>query len=474
MRDDFTAATKRRLAERAGYICSNPECRRNQLGPAAENDSESVNLGRAAHICAAAPGGPRYDADQLPDERSSLENGIFLCATCADLVDKNNGGGHTAETLLAWKNEHENWIEGRLSKGELDSARFDSVIWQENASTVGAVAQAQTVNIVRTGITYSDARDIALDVYKANYLKLSEAAAAEARKRAEELTDEFLTELKSRNPEAISSLESPGMQHALFGAQKEYARTGDQDLEKLLVDILVDRAALPDRSIKQIVLDEALEIAPKLTPEQMDALTIGFLIRRTQNRKITNLESFGEYLESYIVPFLGTLSTETSCYEHINYTGCGTLSFVGSSIGEMYLQAYHGLFVKGFDDEEWKKRLPDRPDLLPWALTKCLHDPTKLQVNAINDDVLTHQCKVNNVSGDDEKALRKLFNLSRMSEDEVKSYILNVRPELQKLFDVWESTQLSQLVPTSVGIAVAHANYRRRTGDQLDLGIWIR
>lgn len=476
MRDDFTAASKRLLAERAGYICSNPECRRSQLGPADGDSNKSVNLGKAAHICAAASGGPRYDESQTPEQRSSINNGIYLCGVCADLIDKNNGVGHPTDMVRDWKESHEQWVRDRLNKGELDNTAYDSVIWQEVSSTVGAVGKAETVNIVQSGITYSDARDIALDVYKANYLQLSENAAKVARERAEELTDEFLAELKKRNAEAIASVETPGMQHALFTAQKEYARTGDKDLESLLVDILVDRADTTERSIKQIVLDEALAIASKLTAEQMDALTVNFLLTRTQNYTIQSLDTYLAYLDSHIAPFVGSLASNSSCYEHLEYTGCGALTLVGGlkPIGELQAQTYPGLFVKGFDDEEWKKRLPNPPELLKWAVVNCQQDQSKLQINAMNEDVLNQLCEQHGVTGENATKLKQLFNHSKMNASEVKDYIVGNRPGLQKLFDVWENSQLSKMTLTTVGIAVAHANFRRRTGLQLNLDIWVK
>ena len=412
MRDDFSAATKRVLAERAAYACSNPSCRRGQLGPSPCDGGKSVNLGKAAHICAAASGGPRYNENQSPDQRASTDNGIYLCGGCADLIDKNNGDGHPVATLRNWKEVHEAWVTDRLNKGEIDTASFDGVVWHEVGSSIGTVGQAQTVNIVQSGISYSDARDIAIDVYKANYLKLSENAAKVARQRAEELTDQFLSELKLRNADAIASVESPGMQHALFLAQKEYARTGDKDLESLLVNILVDRAGTASRSIKQIGLDEALTGAPKWTAENMDALTINFLITQTQNHMVQNLDTFFAYLDSHIAPFVQTLTINTSCYEHLEYTGCGALTHIGSlkPIGELYGLTYRGLFLKGFDEEEWKKQFPDRPDLLEWAVTNCQQDSSKSQVNAMNEDVLDPSCKQRGVNDEDTRKLKKLFN----------------------------------------------------------------
>lgn len=108
MRDDFTAAVKTTLAKRAAYLCSNPACRAVTSGPGSAPDT-TVNLGVAAHITAASPGGPRYDASLTPPKRGALSNGIWLCQTCAKLVDS-DVSGYTADQLRRWKAEAEERI----------------------------------------------------------------------------------------------------------------------------------------------------------------------------------------------------------------------------------------------------------------------------------------------------------------------------------------------------------------------------
>ena len=61
-----------------------------------------------------------------------------------------------------------------------------------------------------------------------------------------------------------------------------------------------------------------------------------------------------------------------------------------------------------------------------------------------------------------------------MNANEVKEYILSARPGLQNLFDVWNGSSMSKMTLTTVGIAIAHANFRRRTGQQLDLDVWVK
>jgi hypothetical protein len=60
-RDDFAERTKLQIAKRAGWLCSFPTCRASTVDTTSEGESE-INIGTAAHICAAAPRGPRYVA----------------------------------------------------------------------------------------------------------------------------------------------------------------------------------------------------------------------------------------------------------------------------------------------------------------------------------------------------------------------------------------------------------------------------
>lgn len=104
-RDDFTPAIKELLANRVGRKCSNPSCRKLTCGPKVEND-KIINVGVASHICAAAKGGPRYDEKMSSEERKSFENGIWLCQTCAKLIDSDTVR-FTKENLLSWKKQAE-------------------------------------------------------------------------------------------------------------------------------------------------------------------------------------------------------------------------------------------------------------------------------------------------------------------------------------------------------------------------------
>jgi hypothetical protein len=102
-RDDFTEKTKLQIAKRAGWLCSDPSCRRPTIGSTSDGDGE-INLGTAAHICAAAPGGPRYDSNQTAEQRRSVDNGIWMCKLHGTAVDAKDSK-FTVKLLREWKTQ---------------------------------------------------------------------------------------------------------------------------------------------------------------------------------------------------------------------------------------------------------------------------------------------------------------------------------------------------------------------------------
>ena len=101
MRDEFPARIRETLGKRTGGRCSNPSCPALTSGPHTD-PLRSTSVGVAAHITAAAPGGPRYETTLTPNERAAIDNAIWLCQRCATLIDRDPDQFST-ETLRAWK-----------------------------------------------------------------------------------------------------------------------------------------------------------------------------------------------------------------------------------------------------------------------------------------------------------------------------------------------------------------------------------
>ena len=98
---DFTEEVRRATAARTVDRCANPHCRALTSGPM--NDRrQSLNVGVAAPIAALTPGGPRYDVAMSEAERRDEGNAIWLCYTCARLVNA-DAARYPAALLRSWK-----------------------------------------------------------------------------------------------------------------------------------------------------------------------------------------------------------------------------------------------------------------------------------------------------------------------------------------------------------------------------------
>lgn len=107
-RDEFSQKTKNAVAARAGWLCSFKGCAKSTVGPSEESPSAIAMIGVAAHICGAAPGrgSRRYMATMSQEERSGIENAIWLCQAHSSLIDR-DAVTYTAAKLRLMKQEHE-------------------------------------------------------------------------------------------------------------------------------------------------------------------------------------------------------------------------------------------------------------------------------------------------------------------------------------------------------------------------------
>jgi hypothetical protein len=105
-RVEFPASVKRALADRVAWRCSFPACNALTVGPGHGDETDTINLGEAAHIYAAAPNGPRPNPSMSAAELSSIENGIWLCRHHARLIDSDESS-FAPDTLKQWKKAKE-------------------------------------------------------------------------------------------------------------------------------------------------------------------------------------------------------------------------------------------------------------------------------------------------------------------------------------------------------------------------------
>jgi len=329
--------------------------------------------------------------------------------------------------------------------------------------------QGQEVSI---GLGYSEVRQVAMDLFEANFHKLRNEAAEIARERAESFVNSFIEEAAREGQTELPEAENPDFQYVFFSSQREYARTGDENLGDLLVQLLVDRTKVQQRDLEQIVLNESLAVASKLTLDQLDALSLIFSLRYTIREGLSTLDDLHEYLDEVILPFVLGASRNQSAYQHLEFAGCGAISVGEVQAHTRFSQSYSGLLCEGFSEEEIQAVELTR-EARSQLVIPCLHNNTLFQINAINEQQIENICEEFSIEPEKVEKLKQLHGQKMMRPDEIRNYLIGVRPQMANFFELWEGTPIKNMTLTSVGIAIAHANVKRQTGETSDLSIWI-
>jgi len=348
------------------------------------------------------------------------------------------------------------WI--RVRRGQQQSGGDDSNNYQAGR------------DIVQCGVSASEARTIALDVYNANFLTLSGVAEQVARDRAERITQDFLEKLQERDPGGLASMQDPDMLRTVFTAQEGFACSGEEDLAKALVDILVDRAAQKERDLKTLVLNEAISVLPKLTAGQRNGVTACFLIRYTRYVGEFDLDSFYAYIEQW-GSVLDIESTRRADYQHVQSAGAGLLTtFSSFDVEDAFAEAARGFFTEGFTSEQVPDDLREFLDD-PEIFMPCLRDGDKIQVNGRS---VAEISELEIKKGLPTQALLNLSRLGMMTHEEIRKDLVARVVGLGPFLDHWKSSGLSNFELTTAGIAIGHAYYRHVTGvSNAPLDSWL-
>jgi hypothetical protein len=333
-----------------------------------------------------------------------------------------------------------------------------------------AIAGGRDVNVT-VGVTAAEVTAIVTEVFAKSFLSLRSQAAEAAAERAAEILAKFIAALEKENPDGLKQANSVDFQVAVYNAQRDYARSGDEQLGDVLVDLLVERSKVPDRSLLQLTLTQALETVRLLTQNQISALALIYSLRYTANSEIANIDELLNYFDSSIWTQVESLSLSDASLMHLNAASCGNLSVAHATIPYLLLQSYYGLFQKGIFREAVE--LQSHTEAFASLLAPCFHDSSKLQVAAISDIHLGELIRQRALNPAEATAMRQLWRANTMSEGEVENFLRGSRSYMSDLISLWNRSRMKNFELSSVGLAIGHAALRRKGLTQASLEIWI-
>lgn len=210
------------------------------------------------------------------------------------------------------------------------------------------IQDSKNVNVHQYGLGFNEVKEVAMMVFKSNFYDLGKTVEKIINERAEEIINEYLKRLISKDPEALKNTEDADLRFIIYEAQKNHARRGDKEIADLLVDMLIDRTVTKDETLVKIVYNEALEILPKLTSKQINILTAIFILRYVNIGSVFYIEQ----LNSAMRKFTEVVPEEEFFYQHLQYAGCISISIGEINFINVLKKAYPNLVSATHDNED--------------------------------------------------------------------------------------------------------------------------
>ncbi|MBF6425587.1 hypothetical protein GV791_04260 [Nocardia cyriacigeorgica] len=293
---------------------------------------------------------------------------------------------------------------------------------------------------------------ICTELVRSEFERFTATARQIVEERAQEFVENYMCRQADVAPAAISSMEQPYMQRALQHAQVEYASSGDADLGSLLVDLVVELSQKEHRGTHATALQDALTMAPRLTTQQMNALTVVMLGRVAVFHWRSPEEAISAF-RSHFIPF-GDLPSTGADFRHVQGIGAAWIGFSArKTFAENLTDVYPGLFTEGFNRSELPSQLPEvvvpaaEPDLVKFTFPSARELKLVLEAFGI-DEARVADCLTLQKSG-------------TLAPDIVTDTILENVPEMSSLITGWTAWSIFELSTT--GMVLADAHLRSRT-----------
>jgi len=222
--------------------------------------------------------------------------------------------------------------------------------------------------------------------------------------------------------------------------------------------------------LKRIVYDEAISTINKLTTDQLKIIALCYLLRYTSYDKILSWETYKNYLDTNIKPFLNFKNTNAE-FQHIEYTGCGSMGIGSWDLINIYKRQYSFLFLNLIE-----KNQIDDLNLSEEIKKEAIAIDTKEDKYLIRFKNKTDLEKYLNDKKIDKEVAHKLVSIYEnniKNNEDIKKKIseeTNIGKELIKLL---EDSNLAHLSLTSVGIVIGANYFEQIVGEKIDISIWI-
>lgn len=322
------------------------------------------------------------------------------------------------------------------------------------------------------GLSYVDAKEIALDVFKSNFYKLSGEAADIAIKRVENFTEDLMSKMQAEHEQLLNNFSDPDLQYTLYEAQKTVARKNDKQISELLMELIINRANESDESLLQITLNESIEVMGKLSKRQVDLLTLIFTSFYLTPMLLNYKENLYDFFQNHFMNFYHN-DFSAGDYQHFNYTGAAVYSSIGEkNYSQFVLNTHKGFFNRGVDKKEYLKLVGEH-ECLTRFLIPHINDNERFMPVCSRVDTTKLFVVQEGLTKEAEIELVKIITNNIIPESEVLTFLETAIPFMEPFINYINTSSIKNTELTGVGIVIALTNLKR-IGVEYPMEIWIK
>ena len=331
------------------------------------------------------------------------------------------------------------------------------------------------------GVTEERAREIAVIASREVVLREGrEVAAAVITERVDHITDLVFEGINERDTSLFNRFEDPRFLAALTDSQRSYAETGDNDLAEILARLVVGLAAKPIRSMHEIVLRQAIIVAPQLTSAHLRALAVNMFLTRFRFNFPHSVETLLDALDHQLRPYYGGLPKSPVDYSYMSSIGVGShmegLQSLGNKPYQLLHKKYPNAMYPAFSAEDIQETgladdqasmdmlavLADTPDAVTQTEqgTVVAKDKAHFRIAQDHADAILRGNE--NALTLPQKAFRKLVGERSINAEQLREKIVESKPELAEFLQNLETTNAFDLQLNPVGMLLA----RHEMGDK--------
>ena len=309
-----------------------------------------------------------------------------------------------------------------------------------------------------------------------HFLKQYTIVRTDLKKQVQYITDAaFRSVGATLDDEREKVLSSFAVQDALRQVQKTYTAHPESFMEAVVTRAFADVVRCPETSTRHLVATDALKVMPSLSRPHYRILALLLLFLYSRNTHNVDKETFGQYMEKYVLPIVDRFPTERPYYQQLDYLHCTAVEAKGTTFAALLGDSYPLLFrYRGFTEEELRKALQD--EFLPGEFVVQSFNSPLYKLALIDETMSSRFFRMAGI--EDRGTQDRLLRLARkrpanFSGEEALDVMEGISPVLADISDIWDSTMLRVSTLSLLGLYLGQGYIKEIIGEEFDLSRWF-